>query len=363
MLVLLAAALAQPPMVEPLPPPTKPAAKPAGDKPADPPAPAKPPAKPTGPPEFEVQFTDGGNIRVVILEPTVSVTTKFGKLDVPFAELRKVDFGFRYPAGVEEKVAAAVAKLGAAAFRDREEAERELLAQKEYALAAVRRAAKSGDPEVVRRAEPLLRKLLAAVPEDRHTARDHDIVETHDFTVKGRLELTGLKVRTRQFGEATLRVDEVRAFRTLNPAGQAVEVEVSAAQYGRQGWPAWLETAVEVAADDPLHVTAGGSIDLAPNQQPGQVTSGPGGFPQAMVQGPPVQQVVNGFNRGMAVNRQFLSGTLVGKIGANGPVFVVGNEYKQAKPGAAGKLYLAIAPSNWGGDSSGSYKVKVKVGE
>ena len=36
-------------------------------------------------------------------------------------------------------------------FRDREEAEKELLAQKEYALAAVRRAAKGGDPEVVRR--------------------------------------------------------------------------------------------------------------------------------------------------------------------------------------------------------------------
>ena len=352
MFLLLAAALAQPPVE--VPPPK-----------ADPPKPkVEAPKPPAGPPEFEVQFTDGGNIRVVILEPMAAVTTKFGRLDIPFADLKKVDFGFRYPAGVEAKVSEAVAKLGAPAFRDREEAEKELLAQKEFALAAVRRAAKGGDPEVVRRAEPLLKRLLALVPEDRREVRDHDIVETTDFTVKGRLELSGLKVKTKQFGEATLRVDEVKAFRTLAAVGAAREVEVAAAQYGKQGWQAWLDTGSDVTADGSLELTATGTLDLAPQQQPGQFQCGPAGYPQMMVQGPPVQPIQNGMAmRGGMINRQFLSGTLVGKIGPAGMPFVVGLELKQAKPGVAGRLFLAIAPSSWGQDPTGSYKVKVKVGE
>ncbi len=353
--LLAAAALTQPPVE--VPPPkaeVKPAAK----------AEAKPPA---GPPEFDVQFTDGSNIRAVVLEPIATVTTKFGRLDIPFGELRKVDFGFRYPAGVEAKVSDAVAKLGASAFRDREEAEKELLAHKEYSLTAVRRAAKSGDPEVVRRAEPLLKKLLALVPEDRQQARDYDVVETNDFTVKGRLELTVIQVRTKQFGEVPLRVPEVRAFRTLAGVVAGNELSLDAALYARQGWGVWFDTGLDVAADRGVEVTATGSIDQWA-QEPGKYMSGPGGtqqmapgFPQPVnVPGMPMNNPA--VMRGM-MGRQFQSGMIVGKVGVGGMPFPVGADFRQAKAGVSGRLFLLIAPSNWGNDSSGSYKVKVKVGE
>jgi hypothetical protein len=40
----------------------------------------------------------------------------------------------------------------------------------------------------------------------------------------------------------------------------------------------------------------------------------------------------------------------------------VGASFKQAGAPASGKLYLIIAPSNWGNDSAGEYKVTVKSG-
>ena len=38
--------------------------------------------------EFDVGFLDGSNVKVVVLEPAVAITTKYGKLTVPLSELR-----------------------------------------------------------------------------------------------------------------------------------------------------------------------------------------------------------------------------------------------------------------------------------
>ena len=48
-------------------------------------------AKPTN--EVEVKFGDGSTVRMVILQETVDIVTKFGKLTVPMTEVRKVDLG------------------------------------------------------------------------------------------------------------------------------------------------------------------------------------------------------------------------------------------------------------------------------
>ncbi len=56
------------------------------------------------------------------------------------------------------------------------------------------------------------------------------------------------------------------------------------------------------------------------------------------------------------------SGMLIGKIGESGKLFMIGDKFK-AKPPASGRLYLIIAPSNWGNDSTGEYKVTVKLPE
>src|SRR5258708_180133 len=50
---------------------------------------AKPKA-PDGPPEFEVNFSDNSNVKVVVLDPSVTISTRYGKLTVPVTELKRI---------------------------------------------------------------------------------------------------------------------------------------------------------------------------------------------------------------------------------------------------------------------------------
>lgn len=317
--------------------------------------PPKPPAPPPTAPEFEIKFTDGGSLRIQALDESVVVVTKYGKLTVPLAEVRRVEFGFRYPPGTEAKIDALVGRLGADAFRDREEAERQLVAFKELALPAVRRAVKSTDPEVARRAEAVARKLAAVVPEDRQAVKDYDTVETAEFTARGRVAAAKLRVKSRQFGESALPVEELRAVRGLNTPAAAGELTVDAARYARLNWAGWFDTGVDVTADGPLQITAAGTIDQWP-QEPGRYLCGPNGNGTAVMQGPA------GGPGGQPA--RFASGMLVGRIGPHGPLFPVGASYRAPRAGQTGRLYLVIAPSHWGNDNAtGSYKVTVRAGD
>lgn len=52
---------------------------------------------------------------------------------------------------------------------------------------------------------------------------------------------------------------------------------------------------------------------------------------------------------------------MIGRVGPTGAPFVIGAADK-GKPTGSGRLYLQIAPSPWGTDSAGSYKIKLTRG-
>jgi len=56
----------------------------------------------------------------------------------------------------------------------------------------------------------------------------------------------------------------------------------------------------------------------------------------------------------------FMAGTLLGRIGANGKIFVIADRY-EGVPDQEGKVYLHIVPSPWNNASSGSYKVRIRT--
>lgn len=316
-----------------------------------------------GPPEFEAKFADDSTLKVLILDPAFTVTTKYGKVTVPVADVKRIALGFRFPPGVEDKIDAAAADLGAVSFRAREEAEKALVEFGEYAVPAVRRARKSDDPEAAKRAESVWKKLSDKLPSEKLEARDYDLVEA-EFPIRGRIDPAAFRIKSRYFGDAELRLAEVRAMRSMAAPNAPAGIELDAAKYARQGWAAWLDTGVDVAAGEPLEVAITGQIDQWP-QQPGQYISGPQGTGNAapgLPNGQPImfpQQVP-----GVPVpNRGFTpSGSVIGKIGPTGQPFLIGASYRQPRAPGTGRLQLIIAPSNWGNDSSGTYLVKVKAG-
>jgi hypothetical protein len=296
--------------------------------------PPKPQARPAGP-AVEVKMADGSAVRMTLTQGTVEITTKYGKLAIPAAEVRRIDFGFRYPDGAEARITELVTQLGDGNYKRRESAMTELLGFRELAYPALKRATRSGDAETAKRAAELVAKLEDRVPPEKLKFREYDLVLATDFTARGRIESKSLSGHTPYFGEVRLQVAEVRALRSVAFGGETT-VQVDATKFLDQAHTAWLDTDVELAGDTPVEVVASGTVRLYPGQG---YEATPKGHPSYVTVTHP-------------------AGALLGKVGESGEVFLIGEKYT-GTPKGSGKLYLRLAPSPWPGQAQGSFKVTV----
>src|SRR5205807_8836167 len=70
--------------------------------------------------EVEVRFGDGSKVRMLLLQDSVEIVTKYGKLLVPTADIRGIDLGVHLPEGAEEKIDKAIKRLNGTSFKDRD---------------------------------------------------------------------------------------------------------------------------------------------------------------------------------------------------------------------------------------------------
>lgn len=162
------------------------------------------------------QFTDQGALQVEVLDPELTLVTKFGELKIPLTEVCKLEFAPRVPADVTEAVTKALAQLASENFNTREKAGATLLQHKFVAYALLKKAAESRDLEVAQRAEELLEKIKDTTPAEQLIPRTSDTVTTDDSVIAGTIKNETLKVRTKQFGEQALKLAEVRTL-SLQP--------------------------------------------------------------------------------------------------------------------------------------------------
>lgn len=296
--------------------------------------------KSSEPPESaEVRFADGSSVRMLLGQSTIDITTRYGKLSVPVEDIRKIEFGFRYPEGVKDNIDSAVAKLALPDAKDREAAVKELLTFRELAYPALKRVAVGTNPELATRASEVIRKLEEKVGADKLRIQDLDTIHATEFVVTGRIEAPTLKGRTTYFGDVIVQVAELRSIRFLGGGGGEAEVAVDAAKYAALTRDVWFDTEVDVLEGNALEITAAGIVDLYPTG--GNYKVGPDAMPR---QG----QSPDGTPSGM----------LLGRIGEKGKTFQIGTKYSQSISDS-GRLYLRIECSPWNMGSTGSYTVKI----
>ncbi|HZY86028.1 MAG TPA: hypothetical protein VFE78_14440, partial [Gemmataceae bacterium] len=240
----------------------------AADKPA---AAAK-----SGPPPAEVtaRLHDGTVVRKALLRDGVVVATRYGKLTVPAADIRRIEFGFHLPDEVAREVEAAVRQLGSDDFKQREAAGKRLVTLGFRAWPALQAAARSSDKEVSARARVAIERVRKEVPAEHLSLPEQDVVYTRDCVLAGRIEGEALKVGSASLGDLSLRLTELRSLRSAAVEGVAVAVE--AAQFGAVAGK-WADSGVTVEKDVGLVVVASGRVDLVPAQA-GQHVSGPAGY-------------------------------------------------------------------------------------
>jgi hypothetical protein len=300
------------------------------------------PSKPIAaePPDVaDVRFADGSSVRMRIAQSAIDVTTRYGKLTVPVADIRRIEFGTRFPGGVREKIDAAIGKLTDADPKARQSAEAELRNHRELAYPALKRAAASADVDRALQATLLVRWLEEKVGPDKLKVRDQDTIHAAEFTVSGRIESPTLKGRTRYFGEVTVQVVELRSIRFLGGPGGETELVIDAARHAAMSQDVWLDTGVDVIEGATLEVQASGIVDLWP--MGGNYKVGPDAMPRMGISpdGNP-------------------AGILLGRIGERGKAFTIGSKFS-GPVSEGGRLYLRIGCSPWNNASAGSYTVKI----
>lgn len=292
----------------------------------------------SSPAEVIVRFNDGSVVRRVTFTESIEVMTKYGKLTIPATDIRRIDFGLHMADEDTRKLDDAIRLLGSDDFQKREAATKDLLSLGRLAYPALQKAAKDSDLERARRAQALLSGLKEKISSEQLSTRPEDLIYTRESVIAGKIVSGPIKGKTEYFGELVLKVGNLRSLHSTSGSGEQ-DVTLEAAKYGIQP-NTWFDTEYLVGEDHTLVVTASGQIDLTP-QQPGQFPSEPDG------------------NRNAGQNGQYIMGTLLGKVGESGKVFVVGKRY-EGKPGVEGKLYLHVVPVQYGGvPPSGSYKVKI----
>jgi len=312
--------------------------------------------------EIEMTFFNGSVVRMTLMPGEIEVATEFGKLTVPVRKIRRIEFGLHLPEGADKKISAAIKHLASSQYKEREDALRELVALGAYAYPSLVKAARSGDPESIKRAQDAIAKIKVKVsPKDLLLDEDDKIV-TQRFTVVGRILTPSIKAKSEYFGDVEHSLVKLRQLRFIGES-RDTEVGVDAAKYALANQ--WLDTGITLESFHTLAVAASGEVELRPTL-PGTYIAGPRGYtrnaPGGFAGGPGGPGGGKGKKGGMDGTGRAYPGALLGRIGATGETFLIGERFESALE-RDGILYLQIVPSPYENASSGSYQVKVSVRE
>src|SRR5262249_35956838 len=282
-------------------------------------------------------------VRVTLLADKIEVDTVYGKLSVPVRDIRRIEFGMRLPEGADKKIETAIKQLASTEYKEREAAVRDLVDLGAYAYPALEQAARKGEPEVVKRAQDAIAKIKGKVPAKELRLPEEDKVITPTFTIVGRITASSLRAKTEYFGDVDLSLATLRHMRQLTETREN-EIVVDAAKHTQPN--GWLDTGITVQNFSTLAIVASGEVDLRPST-PGQLMCGPRGYGRNAGDGPGVAAgglfPAGGKKKGGAAFSRISPGSLVGRIGENGEMFLIGDRFEGSL--GEGKLYLQIMSS------------------
>jgi len=291
------------------------------------------------PPLF--QLRDGSRIAGDPDATTLDIETAYGKLVVPIEDIVRIRFVTAPESGLQEKVAAAVKRLGSDDYDEREAATQELRKIGLPAFEALKAAAKSEDEEVRTRAEALVTEIgeqvEAAEEEEAGSAPlqgEDDEIVTRRFTIRGKVTKAAYVVKSK-YGEFKVSRADIISLTFVRGGGYHTQVKIPSSALAAQ---TWVDTKADVTKGARLKIKATGTINVE--------AYGENATPDGS------RRIGNRF-------MNFPACALIGKIGRNGTPFLVGSDYDDAVE-EAGRLYLAIAMQAMG-NMTGEYKARVDV--
>ena len=162
-------------------------------------APLDPAAK-----HVEVRFANGSNVIMILLQDNIEIITEFGKLEIPPAEIRQIEFGVHLAEAERGQIARALELLSSSNYKEREAAMKQLVVLGPQAYLALYQATRSKDQEAAKRAQIAMKTIAEKVPARLLRLREDDRIRTTKFTIVGRIVTPSIKARAEYFGDLSL---------------------------------------------------------------------------------------------------------------------------------------------------------------
>ena len=129
--------------------------------------------------------------------------------------------GVHIPEGLESQIEKSIRNLASDAYKQREDASKELLQAGHWAYAALQKASTSPELEVAKRAQSLLNRISEKTPPDVLKMRVDDVVQTRDFPIVGRIASPTIKAHSPLFGEQLLKLCDLRSIHLRGQRGES----------------------------------------------------------------------------------------------------------------------------------------------
>lgn len=281
----------------------------------------------------DVKFNDGSRVVMSVMQKSIALETRYGKLTIPCDEIISIDFGVHQDGDTLADMVKLLARLSGSSHKDRDEASKSLVGLQHAAHHFLVKHSGITDFEAKKRVEKIIQSIAESSPRQLLERSEEDVVVTRAFSVSGKIVGEKIDAECRLFGKQPILFSEAYSILFTASANKTITLCPSD--------DVWFNTGVKALSRRSIDVQASGQVDLYP-QQPGQYMAGPSGYTST------------------GKNSSYAAGALIGRIGDKGGAFMIGAS-SQIHPSDDGDLYLMIVRSPWDNSSSGSYNVKISV--
>jgi len=299
--------------------------------------------------ELKLKLTDGSMVTGQLQTTTIKITTSFGDLSVPLANLISFTPGLDSRPQLGQRIHSLIEQLGSPNNLEREEAQRELQKLGQRIRPQLEARQNDRDPERKLRIRVILEDLDEQADAWSDDADDtaavlqkKDTIITDEFTIVGRINQKTFQFASR-YGKLTVQLSDIQsASANIEEVIRDVRMKLAVKGEHQANGP-YMKSGVRIERGDSVSIKADGALTLP---WAGNMASTPMGVS----------------NYGWYVNGQIPVAALLARVGPNGTPFMVGIE-KTFDATESGELQFAIAPHPSYGNQvlPGQYNVKLFV--
>lgn len=311
--------------------------------------------------ELKLTLRDGNVVSGTSKMSSVSLTTAYGKLEIPIKNVTALDLGISSDKSVNDKVANLIKQLSNSNEQMRKTAYDELVKMDIKTIPAITNFIYSSKYEpstfVDYTADVALSELQAKYNVE-NSISDKDVISIdYEYTMGGTYEFAKIDLKT-EYGTLSIPKEKIKHIDVMysgdSGSGDMTFKLLGTKHISSNTAGGWLKTGIMVKQGQKLSITASGEITFAS-------LSGSKYKPDGSISGSataPVADYEGDYNSGSTYPSY---GNVVYKIGeTSNSILKAGAKFNGTAP-ASGMLFISIYETVYSASNSGSYTVKISV--